>query len=101
MEHDLVFVVNKHEVCEETGHCKRCGVHIVQADEMNWACQFATNTFAISHIRQAQINDEKAKAAATLTMEYVEKVREQIRQKEREEEILAALEMYPERGEDR
>ena len=101
MEHDLVFVVDDHELCEETGYCKRCGLHVMHAEEMNWACQFATNTFAISHIRRAEINDEKMRSATKRTMELVEKVREVLKQREREEEILAALETYSERGEDK
>ena len=93
MEHDIAFTVDHHEVCDETGYCKRCGIHITHATEMNYMCTFATNTVAITHIRATTIADEKLKAAHKKTMEYVEKVRQQL--DERELELLEALEGYP------
>lgn len=98
MQHDIVFIVDEHEPCEETGYCKRCGIHIGQCEEMGWACRFATNTIAVTHIRAAQINDERHRDAMQRTMEYVEKVRAKLSKEE--EEIITAIEEYSERWKD-
>ena len=96
MELDLVFNVDVHEVCQETGFCKRCGVHIAMAEEMNYACSFSTNSTAISHLRAIAIADEKMREANRKTLEYIEKVRSRL--DSREQEFIDALEGWDDDG---
>lgn len=79
MEHDVVISVNEHDYCEETGYCKRCGLHGSMIADKFYECRFATNSVSLSHLRAAIIADEKAKATYHKTMEYIERVRERIR----------------------
>ena len=77
MDHDLVFNVDEHDPCGETGFCKRCGVHESMASELNLTCCFATNTIALSHLRAAQINEELKELRREEARAYIRKMLEE------------------------